>query len=136
MSKLPSGVDINNLIDDIRIFSWQAADILLYYSKLLEDTDGKKKILENNNEDEFRDFSSAETDGNIMFTFDAANSDVSSTAKTLNSLHAQHREYDEQLKRELASTKGLFEVAGHDLLFSQADSTQAGSGAGKVPDSK
>ena len=91
---------------------------------------------ENNNEDEFRYFSSAETDGNIMFTFDAANSDVSSTAKTLNSLHAQHREYDEQLKRELESTKGFFEVSDHDLLFSQADSTQAGSGAGKVPDSK
>ena len=45
MIKLPSGVDINNLIDDIRIFSWQAADILLYYSKLLEDSDDKKNIL-------------------------------------------------------------------------------------------
>ena len=43
MIELPSGIDINNLIDDIRIFSWQAADILLYYSKLLEDTDYKKK---------------------------------------------------------------------------------------------
>ena len=42
MIKLPSGVDINNLIDDIRIFSWQAADILLYYSKLLENSDDKK----------------------------------------------------------------------------------------------
>tara|TARA_A100001388_G_scaffold132003_1_gene97733 strand:- start:182 stop:1114 length:933 start_codon:yes stop_codon:yes gene_type:complete len=51
MFKLPSGIDINNLIDDIRIFSWQAADILLYYSKLLEDSDYKKKILKNNNED-------------------------------------------------------------------------------------
>ena len=50
MTKLPSGVDINNLIDDIRIFSWQAADILLYYSKLLEDSDGKKNIIKNNNE--------------------------------------------------------------------------------------
>ncbi|ABV51021.1 CysQ protein-like protein [Prochlorococcus marinus str. MIT 9215] len=49
MIKLPSGVDINNLIDDIRIFSWQAADILLYYSKLLEDSDGKRNILKNNN---------------------------------------------------------------------------------------
>jgi len=49
MIKLPSGVDINNLIDDIRIFSWQAADILLYYSKLLEDSDGKSNILKNNN---------------------------------------------------------------------------------------
>ncbi len=52
MTKLPSGVDINNLIDDIRIFSWQAADILLYYSKLLEDSDDKKNILKNNNEDD------------------------------------------------------------------------------------
>mgnify|MGYP000471453843 CR=1 FL=1 len=52
MIKLPSGVDINNLIDDIRIFSWQAADILLYYSKLLEDSNEKKIILKNNNEDD------------------------------------------------------------------------------------
>ena len=52
MSKLPSGLDINNLIDDIRIFSWKAADILLYYSKLLEDSDYKKNILKNNNEND------------------------------------------------------------------------------------
>jgi len=52
MIELPSGVDINNLIDDIRIFSWQAADILLYYSKLLEDSDDKKNILKNNSEDD------------------------------------------------------------------------------------
>ncbi len=52
MVKLPPGVDINNLIDDIRIFSWQAADILLYYSKLLEDSDDQKKILMNNNADD------------------------------------------------------------------------------------
>ncbi len=52
MIRLPSRVDINNLIDDIRIFSWQAADILLYYSKLLEDSDDKRSILKNNNEDD------------------------------------------------------------------------------------
>jgi len=52
MIQLPSGVDINNLIDDIRIFSWQAADILLYYSKLLEGGDYKKNILQNNNEED------------------------------------------------------------------------------------
>ena len=52
MIKLPSGVDINNLIDDIRIFSWQAADILLYYSKLLENSDHKKNILKNYNEND------------------------------------------------------------------------------------
>ena len=37
MLELPSGVDIDNLIDDIRILCWQAADVLLYYSTLLED---------------------------------------------------------------------------------------------------
>ena len=52
MIKLPSGVDINNLIDDIRIFSWQAADILLCYSKLLESSDNKRNIVKNNNEDD------------------------------------------------------------------------------------
>ena len=52
MIKLPAGVDINNLIDDVRIFSWQAADILLYYSKLLEDSNYKKNILKNNNEED------------------------------------------------------------------------------------
>ena len=52
MIELPSGVDINNLIDDIRIFSWQAADILLHYSKLLEDSNDKKEILKNNNEED------------------------------------------------------------------------------------
>ena len=49
MIKLPSGVDINNLIDDIRILSWQAADILLYYSQLLENSNGGANILKNNN---------------------------------------------------------------------------------------
>ncbi|MBO6989192.1 MAG: 3'(2'),5'-bisphosphate nucleotidase CysQ [Prochlorococcus marinus XMU1422] len=52
MINLPSGVDINNLIDDIRILSWQVADILLYYTKLLEDSNDKKNILKNNNEDD------------------------------------------------------------------------------------
>jgi len=52
MIKLPSGVDINNLIKNIKIFSWQAADILLYYSKLLVNSDYKKNILKNNNEDD------------------------------------------------------------------------------------
>jgi len=52
MIKLPSGVDINHLIDDIRIISWKAADILLYYSKMLENSDYKKTILKNNNEED------------------------------------------------------------------------------------
>ncbi len=52
MTKLPPGVDINNLIDDIRILSWEAADILLYYSKFLEDSNDKRNILKNDNEED------------------------------------------------------------------------------------
>ncbi len=37
MFKLPNGIDINNLIDNLRIFSWEAADYLLYYSQLFKD---------------------------------------------------------------------------------------------------
>ena len=45
MIKLPFGVDINNLIDDLRIISWEAAKILLYYSKMLEDSNNKSNII-------------------------------------------------------------------------------------------
>ena len=49
MIKLPSGVEINSLIDDLRIFSWEAADVLLYYSKILKDSNYKSNILKNDN---------------------------------------------------------------------------------------
>ena len=49
MFKLPSNVDIHNLIDDLRIFSWEAADILLYYSDLLKTLNDKEKIIKNKN---------------------------------------------------------------------------------------
>ena len=45
MIKLPFGVDINNLIYDLRIFSWEAADILLYYSNLLKKENHKAEII-------------------------------------------------------------------------------------------
>ena len=52
MLKLPFGVDINNLIDDLRIFSWEAADIFFYYSNLIKDSNNKVNILKNkHNED-------------------------------------------------------------------------------------
>ena len=52
MIKLPSGVDINKLIDDLRIFSWEAYEILLYYSQILKDSNSKSNILKNDdNED-------------------------------------------------------------------------------------
>ena len=49
MIKLPSGIDINNLIDDLRSFSWEAAETLLFYSKILRDSNYKSNILENDN---------------------------------------------------------------------------------------
>ena len=52
MTKLPFGVDINNLIDDLRFFSWEAADILLYYSKELRNSSNKNKIIKNEDEND------------------------------------------------------------------------------------
>ena len=49
MVKLPLGVDIHNLIDDLRIFSWEAADILLNYSQILQELGDKTNILKNKN---------------------------------------------------------------------------------------
>ena len=52
MIKLPSGLDINNLVDDLRIFSWEAYEILIYYSQIIKDTNSKSNFLHNiNNED-------------------------------------------------------------------------------------
>ena len=46
MIKLPNGVDINNLIGDLRDFSWEAADILkYYYQKIYEDKFIKYKAI-------------------------------------------------------------------------------------------
>ncbi len=45
MVRLPVGVDANNLIEDLRIFSWEAADILLYYSNLLNNKRKKNNII-------------------------------------------------------------------------------------------
>ena len=50
MVKLPLGVDIHNLIDDLRIFSWEAADILIHYSQTTQKLVNKTKIIKNNNE--------------------------------------------------------------------------------------
>ena len=52
MIELPSGIDINNLIDDLRIFSWEASDTLLYYSQILKDSNTKSNILKNSNKED------------------------------------------------------------------------------------
>ena len=49
MIKLPSGVEINYLIDDLRSFSWEAADILLYYANIIKKLEQKNEILKNKN---------------------------------------------------------------------------------------
>ena len=49
MIKLPCGVNIENLIDDLRIFSWEASDIFLNYSQILKDSKNKSNILKNDN---------------------------------------------------------------------------------------
>jgi len=44
---LPFGIDINNLIDDLRTFSWEASDILLFYSDLLKNSGKDTTIIKN-----------------------------------------------------------------------------------------
>ena len=45
MAELPAGVDINNLIDDIKSFCWEASEILMYYSQIIKDSNGKCNII-------------------------------------------------------------------------------------------
>ena len=49
MVKLPDGLDIDKVIDDLRIYSWEACDILIYYSQMLRDPKNKSNIIENRN---------------------------------------------------------------------------------------
>ena len=49
MINLPTGVDINNLIDDLKKISWEAADILIYYSKKIKNTSNKKEFIKSDN---------------------------------------------------------------------------------------
>jgi len=43
--KLPLGVDINNLIGDLRNFSWEASEILLYYAQIIKDSKYKSNLI-------------------------------------------------------------------------------------------
>ena len=49
MIKLPSGLDIKTLINDLRNFSWEASETLLHYSQILKDSSNKSNILQNDN---------------------------------------------------------------------------------------
>ena len=48
MIKLPTGVDHEKLIDDLRILSWEAYEILIDFSQILKDSNNKSNILKNN----------------------------------------------------------------------------------------
>ena len=52
MIKLPSGLEIKNLINDLRIFSWEACETLLYYSQILKESNNKSNIIKNDNHDD------------------------------------------------------------------------------------
>ena len=47
MIKLPSGIEIKKLIDDLRILSWEVSEILIYYAQILKDPNNKSNILKN-----------------------------------------------------------------------------------------
>ena len=49
MIKLPFGVDPNDLIDDLRSFSWEASDTLLHYANIIKNSEQKNEFLENKN---------------------------------------------------------------------------------------
>ena len=49
MVNLPIGVDIDNLIEDLRKYSWEAADILLHYSGILAKSGDETNFLKNKN---------------------------------------------------------------------------------------
>ena len=52
MVYLPKGVEINSLIDDLRLYSWSASDILLKYGQYLKDEKSRNNFIKNkaNNE--------------------------------------------------------------------------------------
>ncbi len=52
MVKLPSGIDVNRLIEDLITLSWEVSEILLYYSQMLKDSNDKINILKNDNNDD------------------------------------------------------------------------------------
>tara|TARA_B100000886_G_scaffold77412_1_gene50157 strand:- start:120 stop:1028 length:909 start_codon:yes stop_codon:yes gene_type:complete len=47
---LPTGVEINSLIDNLKCFSWEASGVLLHYAQILRNSNNKLSILKNDNE--------------------------------------------------------------------------------------
>jgi len=49
---LPNDVDIDNLIADLKKFSWEASKILLYYSKKIKDSNYRSEIINNTDQNQ------------------------------------------------------------------------------------
>ena len=49
MINLPPGIDIDKLISDLRMFSWEASDILVRYAQMLSDPNNKINVIEDKN---------------------------------------------------------------------------------------
>ncbi len=49
MIKLPFGVDLNDLIDDLRSLCWEASDTLLHYANIIKNSEQKNEFLKNKN---------------------------------------------------------------------------------------
>jgi len=49
--KIPFDLDIHNLIDDLKNFSWEASETLLYYANLLKNTEEHKNIIKTKNKE-------------------------------------------------------------------------------------
>tara|TARA_Y100000589_G_scaffold54558_1_gene45294 strand:- start:76 stop:972 length:897 start_codon:yes stop_codon:yes gene_type:complete len=49
---LPKGIEINSLIDDLRLYSWSASDILLKYGQYLKDEKSKNDFIKNKENNE------------------------------------------------------------------------------------
>ena len=52
MIKLPPGIEINNLLDNLKTFSWKASDILIKYAQIIKDSNNKSNILINKNRED------------------------------------------------------------------------------------
>ena len=52
MINLPTGVEINSLIDNLKCFSWEASEVLLHYAQILRNSNNKFSILKNDNEND------------------------------------------------------------------------------------
>ncbi len=52
MINLPSGLEVDNLIEDLRVLSWEVSDILLYYSQILKDENNNSNILQNDDKED------------------------------------------------------------------------------------